>query len=185
MGQPAYPVRYTVVPLIGPDGVGKTTLLRLLGGHVQQRDHLPAPPLRAASGALVLDTRGVQGVYQLVDFESSVAQAALLVATPFQGALLAVSALDGVQPGTVDSLVAARNAAIVRIAVALTKCDQIEDPELLDLVSMEVREMLNKYECSGDTAPVVRVGAGGEGRAAEQWWRATGELLQAVQAWIP
>ncbi len=185
MGQPAYPVRYTVVPLIGPDGVGKTTLLQALGGYLQQRDHLPAPPLRAASGALVLDTRGANGVYQLVDFESAAAQAGLLGATPFQGALLVVSALDSVQEGTVASLMAARNVGIMRIAVALTKCDQVADPEMLGLVNMEVREVLNKYECSGDTAPVVYVGAGGEGRAAERWWRANEELVQALQTWIP
>jgi len=185
MGQPAYPVCYTVVPLIGPDGVGKTSLLQALGSYLQQRDHLPAPPLRAASGALVLDTRGVIGVYQFVDFESAVAQQGLLAATPFQGAVLVVSALDSVLPGNVESLMAARNAGITRIAVALTKCDQVADPEMLDLVTMEVRETLNKYECSGDTAPVVCVGAGGDGRAAERWWRANGELVQAVQAWIP
>jgi hypothetical protein len=81
--------------------------------------------------------------------------------------VLVVSALDSVQAGTGESLTSARGAGIVRVAVALTKCDLVEDPELLDLVTMEVREMLNKNECSGDAAPVVRVAARWEGAGTE------------------
>jgi len=187
MGQP-YPVRYTVVPVIGPDGVGKTSLLQALGGYLQQRDHLPAPPVRfvqtGGSNALVLDVRGDGGFHQLVDFASAEEQPGLLRSTPFPGAVLVVSAPDSIVPATLDILMAAREAGIARIALALTKCNLVEDPEMLDLVTMEVREVLEKYGC-GDAAPVVCVGAGAEGRAAERWWRANGELLQAVQTWIP
>jgi translation elongation factor EF-Tu-like GTPase len=186
MGQPAAPVRYTVVPLIGPDGVGKTSLIRALGTHVQQRDGLPAPPLRAVqaaeSTATVLDARAAQGFLQLVDFPSTGAAQTLLGATPFQGAMLVVSATDSVLPGTVESLMLARNAGILRIAVALTKCDMVDDPEMLDLVTMEIRETLNKVECSGDRAPIAQVTAFPDG-GGERWRMGFAQLLDGVQRW--
>jgi translation elongation factor EF-Tu-like GTPase len=188
MGQPAYPVSVAVVPLLGPDGVGKTWLLNALGGYVQQRDGLPSPPLREVfvpgSSATVLDVRTARGFTQLVDFPSAAAAHGLLGASPFQGAVLVVSALDSVLPGTVESLMAARQAGIMRIAVALTQCDRVDDPELLDLVTMEIRSVLDKYECRGDAAPVVSVAASGEGRAAEKWRAGLGQLLDGVQRLI-
>jgi len=179
----------SIVPLIGPDGAGKTSLLQALGGHVQRRGGLPAPPLRAVqvSGATatVLDAQTLRGVLQVVDFPSAVVEEALLGATPFQGAVLVVSATDSVLPGTLRSLTHAREVGIRQIAVALTKCDLVEDSELLDLVTMEVREVLKKHECDGDNAPVVCVAAVPTERGGHRWATASGELFDAVQRWIP
>jgi len=185
-----YPVRYTVVPLIGPDGVGKTTLLQALGLHLQRRDGLPAPPLRAvqASGftVTVLETRTPASVFQMVDFPDAAAEDALLGSTPVQGALLVVSALESVMPGTVRSLRHARELGIPRVAVALTKCDAVEDAEMLDFITMETRETVNKHEYEGESVPVgcvaalaaLAVLAGDERRRM-----ALAELLEGVQRW--
>jgi elongation factor Tu len=134
------------------------------------------------SSATVLDARTALGFLQLVDFPSAAAAEGLLGATPFQGAVLVVSATDSVLPGTVDSLMLARRVGITRVAVALTKCDLVADPEMLDLVTMQIREMLSKYECSGDTAPVVQVSASPE-YGGERWRMAFAELLDGVQRW--
>jgi len=179
---------YTVVPLIGPDGVGKTSLLQALGGHVQRREGLPAPPLRAVqvgeATATVLDVRTERGVFQHVDFPSTAAEEALLGGTPFQGALLVVSATDSVLPGTRRSLAHARELGIRRVAVALTRGDLVEDPEMVDLVTMEIRELLTKHQCDGDNAPVVCVSGVLTERGGERWARAHGELLDAEQRWM-
>jgi elongation factor Tu len=183
------PPRYVVVPFIGPDGAGKTTLLRALGGYLQRRDGLAAPPLRevqaSGSPATVLDARIARGFLQHVDFPSAEAEDALLGATPFQGAVLVVSATDGVLPGTLRSLTHAREVGIPRVVVALTKCDLVEDPELLDLVTMEIREQLRKREYGGDAAPVVPVSGLPPERGGERALAGLAGLLDAVDRWIP
>jgi Elongation factor Tu GTP binding domain len=191
MGLPtgaSQPARYTVVPFIGPDGVGKSSLVQALGNYVQRRDGLPVPPLRAVQGATVLDVRTARGFFQCVDFQSAEAEETLLRPSTFQGALLVVSASDGVLPGTVRSLQHARAAGIPRLAVALTKCDIVEDPEMLDLVEMEVRELLNKHEYDGDghghDAPFGRVAAFPAVRESERWMMALAQFFDGVQAWI-
>jgi len=185
---PSNPVVYAVAPLIGPDGAGKTSLLRALGGYVQRRDGLPAPPLRAvqASGstATVLDARTARGVLQLVDFPSAAVEDALLGSTRCQGAVLVVSATDSVLPGTLRSLVHARELGIPRVAVALTRCDLVEDREMLDLVTMEIRELLNRHEYDGERAPVLGVAASAGVGGDERWLMGLAALLDAVPAWI-
>ena len=190
MGLPGapYPVRYTVVPVIGPDGVGKTTLVQALGVYLQRRDGLPAPPLRAVpvSGVTVtvLDARTPSGVLQFVDFPDDAAEDALLGSSRVQGALLAVSALESVMEGTVRSLRHARELGIPRVAVALTKCDAVEDPEMLDLVTMEVRETVNKHEYEGDAVPVGQVAAAAALAGDERRMMALAALLDGAQRWM-
>ena len=191
MGLPtgaSQPARYTVVPFLGPDGVGKTSLVQALGSYVQRRDGLPAPPLRAVQGATVLDVRTSRGFFQCVDFQSAEAAETLLRPSAFQGALLVVSASDGVLPGTVRALRQARAAGISRLALALTKCDIVEDPEMLDLVEMETRELLSKHEYDGDghghDAPVGRVAGFPAVRENERWMMELARFFDAVQAWI-
>jgi elongation factor Tu len=189
MGTPtgaSQPARYTVVPLLGPDGVGKTSLLQALGAYVQRRDGLYVPPLRAVQNATVLDVRTARGVFQHVDFASAAAEDALLGSSPFQGAVLVVSAADGVMPGTVRSLAHAREVGIPRVAVALTHCDTAADPELIDLVTMELRELLSKHEYAGerDDAPVGCVAVFPTVREDELWMMKLAQFFDAVQAWI-
>ena len=77
-------------------------------------------------------------------------------AAQMDGAILVVSALDSVMPQTREHVLLARQVGLNHIVVFLNKCDAVDDPEMLDLVEMEVRELLNKYKFDGDNAKVVR-----------------------------
>jgi elongation factor Tu len=80
-------------------------------------------------------------------------------AAQMDGAILVVSAADGPMPQTREHVLLARQVGVPRLIVALNKCDMVEDEELLELVEMEVRELLDKYEFPGDDTPIVRVSA--------------------------
>ena len=77
-------------------------------------------------------------------------------AAQMDGAILVVSAVDGAMPQTREHVLLARQVGVPKIVVFLNKCDLVEDAEMLDLVEMEVRELLSKYEYDGDNAPVIR-----------------------------
>src|SRR6266699_1453177 len=77
-------------------------------------------------------------------------------AAQMDGAILVVSALDSVMPQTREHVLLARQVGLNHLVVFLNKCDAVEDPDMLDLVEMEVRELLNKYKFGGDNAKVVR-----------------------------
>src|SRR5688500_16761167 len=80
-------------------------------------------------------------------------------AAQMDGAILVVSAADGPMPQTRDHVLLARQVGVPSIIVALNKCDMVDDPELLDLVELEVRELLSSYEFPGDDVPVVQISA--------------------------
>src|ERR1041385_7291353 len=80
-------------------------------------------------------------------------------AAQMDGAILVVSALDSVMPQTREHVLLAKQVGLNHIVVALNKCDAVDDPEMLDLVEMEVRELLNKYKFDGDKAKVTQVAA--------------------------
>jgi elongation factor Tu len=106
-------------------------------------------------------------------------------AAQVDGAILVVSAADGPMPQTREHVLLARQVNVPYIVVALNKVDMVDDPELLDLVELEVRELLTEYEFPGDDVPVVRVSAlkalDGDPEAAEQVL----ELMNAVDEYIP
>jgi elongation factor Tu len=106
-------------------------------------------------------------------------------AAQMDGAILVVSAADGPMPQTREHILLARQVGVPAIVVALNKVDAVDDPELLDLVELEVRELLGKYEFPGDKIPVVRVSAlkalGGDAGAE----KAIVELMAQVDAYIP
>ncbi len=111
-------------------------------------------------------------------------------AAQMDGAILVVSAPDGPMPQTREHLLLARQVEVPRIVVALNKVDVMEDEELLELVEMEVRELLSKYEFPGDEIPVVRVSAlkaleCGCGKRECQWCGAILKLMDAVDEYIP
>ncbi len=106
-------------------------------------------------------------------------------AAQMDGAILVVSAADGPMPQTREHVLLARQVGVPYIVVALNKCDMVDDPELLDLVELEVRELLSSYEFPGDDVPVIQVSAlkALEGDAA--WIAKIEELLNACDTYIP
>jgi elongation factor Tu len=106
-------------------------------------------------------------------------------AAQIDGAILVVSAPDGPMPQTREHVLLARQVGVPYIVVALNKVDMVDDEELLELVELEVRELLNQYEFPGDDAPIVRVSAlralEGDAGAAQQ----VIELMDAVDEYIP
>ena len=106
-------------------------------------------------------------------------------AAQMDGAILVVSAADGPMPQTREHILLARQVEVPSIVVALNKADMVDDPELLELVEMEVRELLTKYEFPGDDIPIVQVSALKALEGDEQWVTKILELMEAVDSYIP
>src|SRR5438552_12979383 len=108
-------------------------------------------------------------------------------AAQMDGAILVVSAADGPMPQTREHTLLARQVGVPALVVFLNKCDMVDDPELLELVEMEVRELLSKYEFPGDTIPIVRGSALAalENKDPKLGHDAVLELMKAVDESIP
>ncbi|MGE5730878.1 MAG: GTP-binding protein, partial [Gemmatimonas sp.] len=106
-------------------------------------------------------------------------------AAQMDGAILVVSAVDGPMPQTREHILLARQVNVPQIVVFLNKCDLVEDAELLDLVELEVRELLSKYNYAGDDAPVIRGSASGAIAGNPQWVAKIEELYNALDTYIP
>jgi elongation factor Tu len=106
-------------------------------------------------------------------------------AAQMDGAILVVSALDSVMPQTREHVLLARQVGLQHIVVALNKCDAVEDPEMLELVEMEVRELLTKNKFNGDTASVVQVAAFPALNGEAKWEESIGKLIAALDKDIP
>jgi elongation factor Tu len=106
-------------------------------------------------------------------------------AAQMDGAILVVAATDGPMPQTKEHVLLARQVGVPCMVVYLNKCDAVEDPELIDLVEMEVRELLNKYQFPGDDVPVIRGSALGALNGEEKWEAKVDELMEAVDKYVP
>ena len=106
-------------------------------------------------------------------------------AAQVDGAILVVAATDGPMPQTREHVLLARQVGVPYIVVALNKSDMVDDEELLELVELEVRELLNEYEFPGDDAPVVRVSALKALEGDEAWQEKIMELMAACDASVP
>jgi elongation factor Tu len=112
-------------------------------------------------------------------------------AAQMDGAILLVSAADGPMPQTREHILLARQVGVPKIVVFMNKVDQVDDPELLDLVEMEIRELLTKYEFPGDKTPIIRgsalkameKGLAGDFKGPE--WEPIQKLMDAVDEYIP
>jgi elongation factor Tu len=109
-------------------------------------------------------------------------------AAQMDGAILVVSAADGPMPQTREHILLARQVNVPYVVVFLNKCDMVDDEELLELVELEVRELLNEYDFPGDDTPVIR---GSALKALEsrdpnsEWGQKITELMNAIDTWIP
>jgi elongation factor Tu len=106
-------------------------------------------------------------------------------AAQMDGAILVVAATDGPMPQTREHILLARQVGVPYIVVALNKVDMVDDPELLELVELEVRELLTKYNFPGDDLPVIKVSALGALNGEEKWEKTIDELMEAVDKFIP
>jgi elongation factor Tu len=106
-------------------------------------------------------------------------------AAQMDGAILVVSGVDGPMPQTKEHVLLARQVGVPTMVVFMNKCDAVDDPDLLELVEMEVRELLSKYEYDGDNIPVVQGSALGALNGEDKWVESVVNLMDAVDAYIP
>jgi elongation factor Tu len=189
------------VGTIGHIDHGKTTLTAALL-KVQQKTGLAQAKAYAdiAKGGIVRDaTKTVTISVSHVEYETAKRHYAhvdcpghadyiknmITGAAQMDGAILVVSALDSVMPQTREHVLLARQVGLNHLVVFLNKCDAVEDADMLDLVDMEVRELLNKYKFNGDTAKVIRGAALPALNGDPKWEEKIGELLAALDSEIP
>jgi elongation factor Tu len=182
---------------IGHVDHGKTTLTAALtkyfSKHFQAYDQIDKAPEEKARGITIStahveyesDTRH----YAHVDCPGHADYVKNMItgAAQMDGAILVVNAADGPMPQTREHILLARQVGVPSIVVFMNKVDQVDDKELLDLVEMEVRELLSKYEFPGDDIPIVKGSALAalEGRDPEIGENAIKELMAAIDSYIP
>jgi elongation factor Tu len=106
-------------------------------------------------------------------------------AAQMDGAILVVAATDGPMPQTREHILLARQVGVPAIVVYMNKCDAVDDPELLELVELEVRELLTKYEFPGDDTPIIRGSALKALEGDPNWTKSIDELMEAVDNYVP
>ncbi|MEO5563862.1 MAG: elongation factor Tu [Chitinophagaceae bacterium] len=106
-------------------------------------------------------------------------------AAQMDGAILVVAATDGPMPQTKEHILLARQVGVPKIVVFMNKVDLVDDPELLELVEMEVRELLTFYGFDGNNTPIIKGSATGALAGEEKWVKAVDELMDAVDNFIP
>jgi elongation factor Tu len=189
------------VGTIGHVDHGKTTLTAALtavlaakfGGEVKKYDEIDAAPEEKARG-ITINTAHVEYEtskrhYAHVDCPGHADYVKNMItgAAQMDGAILVVSAADGPMPQTREHILLARQVGVPYIVVYMNKCDMVDDEELLELVEMEVRELLDKYEFPGDATPIIHGSAklaleGDKGELGEQ---SIMKLADALDSYIP
>ena len=106
-------------------------------------------------------------------------------AAQMDGAMLVVASTDGPMPQTREHILLARQVGVPRLVIFMNKVDMVDDPELLDLVEMEIRELLDFYEFDADNTPIVRGSALGALNGEQKWVDTVMELMKAVDEWVP
>ncbi|HPE29669.1 MAG TPA: elongation factor Tu [Parvularculaceae bacterium] len=184
------------VGTIGHVDHGKTTLTAAITkyfGEFKAYDQIDAAPEEKARG-ITISTAHVEYEtpnrhYAHVDCPGHADYVKNMItgAAQMDGAILVVNAADGPMPQTREHILLARQVGVPAIVVYLNKVDQVDDPELLDLVEMEVRELLSSYEFPGDDIPIVKGSALAalEGRDPEIGENSIRALMEAVDSYIP
>src|SRR6201986_2659112 len=186
------------VGTIGHVDHGKTTLTAAItlvlskkfGGEAKAYDQIDAAPEEKARGITIatshVEYETANRPYAHVDCPGHADYVKNMItgAAQMDGAILVVSAVDGPMPQTREHILLARQVNVPQIVVFLNKCDLVEDAELLDLVELEVRELLSKYDYPGDDAPVIRGSAGGGLWGKPKWVKKLEELYPALDTYI-
>src|SRR5512138_2293247 len=190
------------VGTIGHVDHGKTTLTAAMthvlskkfGGEAKNYDQIDAAPEEKARGITIntahVEYETAKRHYAHVDCPGHADYVKNMItgAAQMDGAILVVSAADGPMPQTREHILLARQVGVPYIVVALNKVDAVDDPELLDLVELEVRELLSSYEFPGDEIPVIRISALKaleSGDPKSEWGKKILELMDAVDSYIP
>ena len=190
------------VGTIGHVDHGKTTLTaaitkvlasRIPGmeGHIRSFDQIDNAPEEKARGITINSTHveyeTANRHYAHVDCPGHADYVKNMVtgAAQMDGAILVVAATDGPMPQTNEHVLLARQVNVPKIVVFLNKVDLVDDAEMLDLVEMEVRDLLSKYNFDGDNAPVIRGSALGALNGEKEWEDKVMELMDAVDEYIP
>ena len=187
------------VGTIGHVDHGKTTLTAAIttvlaakyGGAAKAYDQIDAAPEEKARG-ITINTAHVEYEtenrhYSHVDCPGHADYIKNMItgAAQMDGAILVISASDGPMPQTREHILLARQVGVPHIVVFLNKCDMVDDPELLDLVELEARELLTKYNFPGDTIPFIRGSALKTLEGDAEYEKAIFELMKAVDENIP
>ncbi len=186
---------------IGHIDHGKTTLTAAITKvlHDKMPDLNPYKPFDEIDNAPEEKARGITIAISHVEYQTEARHYAhvdcpghadyiknmITGAAQMDGAILVVSATDGPMPQTKEHVLLARQVGVPYIVVALNKADMVDDEELLDLVELEVRELLNSYEFPGDDVPVVRVSALKALEGDPEWSQKLLDLLEACDTAIP
>jgi len=189
------------VGTIGHVDHGKTTLTAamtrvlsgMFGGDVKSFDQIDNAPEERARGITIAtahveyETTGRHYAHVDCPGHADYVKNMITGAAQMDGAVLVVSAADGPMPQTREHILLARQVGVPYIVVYLNKCDMVDDEELLELVEMEVRELLDKYEFPGDDTPIIRGSAlkALEGEKSELGEESIGKLAEALDSYIP
>ena len=189
------------VGTIGHVDHGKTTLTAAMtmvlakkyGGEVRAYDQIDAAPEEKARGITIntahVEYQTANRHYAHVDCPGHADYVKNMItgAAQMDGAILVVSAADGPMPQTREHILLARQVGVPYIIVFMNKCDMVDDPELLELVELEVRELLSKYEFPGDKIPIIKGSAlkAMQGDTGEMGEEAIMKLAEALDTYIP
>ncbi|MBN8836283.1 MAG: elongation factor Tu [Sphingobacteriia bacterium] len=187
------------VGTIGHVDHGKTTLTAAITTILSQRGLAQAKKYDEIDGAPEEKERGITINTAHVEYQTANRHYAhvdcpghadyvknmITGAAQMDGAILVVAATDGPMPQTKEHILLARQVGVPRIVVFMNKVDLVDDPELLDLVEMEVRELLSSYGFDGDNTPIIKGSATGALAGEEKWVKCIDELMEAVDTYIP
>ena len=168
-----------------------TVLAKKFGGQARAFDQIDNAPEEKARG-ITINTSHVEydtekRHYAHVDCPGHADYVKNMItgAAQMDGAILVVAATDGPMPQTREHILLARPVGVPYIVVFLNKCDMVDDEELLDLVEMEVRELLNEYKFPGDDTPIIRGSALGALNGEPKWEEKVIELAHVLDTYIP
>ncbi len=192
------------VGTIGHVDHGKTTLTAAItmcmhskfgGGEIRKYDEIDNAPEEKARGITIntshVEYESANRHYAHVDCPGHADYVKNMItgAAQMDGAILVIAATDGPMAQTYEHVLLARQVGVPAIVVFMNKCDQLDDPELLELVEMEIRELLSKYDFPGDDTPIIKGSAlkavEAEGAADDPACAPIYELMEAVDSFIP
>ena len=187
------------VGTIGHVDHGKTTLTAAITKHQAEKGFADFTPFDQIDKAPEERERGITIAIAHVEYETDTRHYAhvdcpghadyvknmITGAAQMDGAILVIAATDGPMAQTREHILLARQVGVPYIVVFLNKCDMVDDDELIELVEMEVRELLNEYEFPGDDTPIIKGSALKALEGDEAWTGAIDELLEAVDTFIP